>query len=419
MTNSTHLLPDLIPSAEAAMQWTLQTRAIACAIVVVLALIADFITKRILLTLIKRTAGKTATQVDDILLESGLFARLAHIAPALVIYLGAPAVLAGTGQLPDVIRTATMIAIMAIVTATISAALNALARIIPSLPRYRHLPIRGITQIVQLLLYLTLTILVLSQLVGKSPAMLLSGLGALSAVMMLIFRDALTGLVAGIQLSANNMLQEGDWLEMPAFGADGDVIEISLTTVKVQNWDKTISTIPTYALITNSFKNWRGMSESGGRRIKRAIHIDMTSVRFSSPEMIEKYRRMQLLRPYIEKKLQEIKAYNAEHQIDESESVNGRRITNLGTFRAYLVAYLRNHPMINQEMTFLVRHLAPTDHGIPIEVYVFSSDKVWANYEAIQADIFDHILAIIPEFGLRVFQQPTGADLQQLRTPLA
>jgi miniconductance mechanosensitive channel len=255
--------------------------------------------------------------------------------------------------------------------------------------------------------------------VGKSPAMLLSGLGALSAVMMLIFRDALTGLVAGIQLSANNMLLEGDWLEMPAFGADGDVIEISLTTVKVQNWDKTISTIPTYALITNSFKNWRGMSESGGRRIKRAIHIDMTSVRFSSPEMIEKYRRMQLLRPYIEKKLQEIKAYNAEHQIDESESVNGRRITNLGTFRAYLVAYLRNHPMINQEMTFLVRHLAPTDHGIPIEVYVFSSDKVWANYEAIQADIFDHILAIIPEFGLRVFQQPTGADLQQLRTPLA
>jgi miniconductance mechanosensitive channel len=416
MTNTLDLIQHALPTAEAAQHWSPVKRLLAIALTLLAAAVADFVTKRILLALIRRAAAKTKTRADDIMVEHGVFARLAHLAPALVIYIFAPVVLSGWGEFPEMIRTATMIAILTIAATTIGATLNALTRILQGLPNYRTLPIRGITQIIQLLLYVTLAILILSLLMDKSPAILLSGLGALTAVGMLVFKDPLLGLMAGIQLSANRMLQEGDWLEMPSFGADGDVIEISLTTVKVQNWDKTISTVPTYALISNSFKNWRGMSESGGRRIKRAIHIDMTSVSFASADMIEKYSRMQLLGDYIEKKDAEIKNYNQTHNIDESLSVNGRRITNLGTFRAYLIAYLHNHPMINKEMTFLVRHLAPTDHGIPIELYVFSSDKAWANYEAIQADIFDHILAVIPEFGLRVFQRPTGADFQQLGT---
>jgi miniconductance mechanosensitive channel len=231
---------------------------------------------------------------------------------------------------------------------------------------------------------------------------------------MLVFKDSILGLVGGIQLTANNMVHIGDWIEMPKYGADGDVIDISLTTVKVQNWDKTISAIPAYALISDSFKNWRGMSESGGRRIKRSINIDMNTVKLCDPMMLDKFRRIEHIAEYIDAKQSEIDEYNAAANIDNTEMVNGRRMTNVGTFRAYVVAYLKNHPKINQNMTFLVRQLKPTECGLPIEIYVFSSDKVWANYEAIQADIFDHILAVIPEFGLRVFQNPTGSDFSRL-----
>jgi len=206
----------------------------------------------------------------------------------------------------------------------------------------------------------------------------------------------------------------GDWIEMPKYGADGDVIDVTLHTVKVQNWDKTITTIPAYALISDSFRNWRGMSESGGRRIKRAVNIDMTSVRFCTDEMLERFEKFQLIGDYIKGKRAEIAEYNAEQGIDTSELVNGRRLTNIGTFRAYMAAYLRSHPNIHNDMTFLIRHLPPGEHGLPIEIYVFSNDQVWANYEAIQADIFDHILAVIPLFDLRVFQRPSGSDLQSI-----
>jgi miniconductance mechanosensitive channel len=212
------------------------------------------------------------------------------------------------------------------------------------------------------------------------------------------------------------MVRRGDWIEMPRHMADGDVVDVSLTTVKVQNWDKTITTIPTYALVSESFKNWRGMSDSGGRRIKRAIHIDVTSVKFCDAEMLERFKRIQFITEYVDRKLEEIGRHNKEHVIDDSLLVNGRHMTNVGTFRAYLVAYLRNHPLINQDMTFLIRQLAPTDRGLPIEIYVFSREQEWASYEAIQADIFDHILAVVPLFDLRVFQAPTGADLRALRS---
>ena len=276
------------------------------------------------------------------------------------------------------------------------------------------LPIKTVVQVLKLILYSVAAIAVISLLIGQSPSLLLGGLGAMTAVLMLIFKDAILGLVAGIQLSANQMVAPGDWIEMPKYGADGDVLEVALTTVKVKNWDKTITTIPTYALITESFKNWRGMSESGGRRIKRAINIDMGSIRFCDEEMLERFSKVQYIAEYLERKRHEISNWNAERNVDASDPLNGRQLTNLGTFRAYVVAYLRNHPVIHQEMTFLVRHLAPTEHGLPIEIYVFSRDQVWSNYEGIQADIFDHILAIAPAFDLRVYQSPTGGDVRDL-----
>jgi miniconductance mechanosensitive channel len=244
--------------------------------------------------------------------------------------------------------------------------------------------------------------------------MLLGGMGAMTAVLMLVFKDPILGFVAGIQLTSNRLLAVGDWIEMPKYGADGSVIEVALTTVKVQNWDMTITTIPTYALISDSFKNWQGMAESGGRRIKRAVYIDLQTIRFCTEEMLERFRKIQYIAAYICEKQTELDEYNRQHGVDQVTLANGRRLTNIGTFRAYVIAYLRHHPMINQNMTFLVRQLAPTSRGLPLEIYVFSKEKRWVNYEAIQADIFDHILAVAPEFDLRVFQEPSGNDLAHL-----
>ena len=242
---------------------------------------------------------------------------------------------------------------------------------------------------------------------------MLSGIGALTAVLLLVFKDTILGFVGGIQLIANDMLRPGDWIEMDKYGADGDVLEISLTTVKVQNWDKTITTIPTYSLISDSFKNWRGMQESGGRRIKRSVYIDVNSIRFCTPEMIQRFKGISRIRDYVEAKEKELQEYNQLHHGDHSSLADGRRMTNVGTFRQYLNAYLRQHPKIHQELTFLIRQLQPTETGLPIEIYVFSNDQVWANYENIQADIFDHIYAILPIFELRPFQSVGGHDLTQ------
>jgi miniconductance mechanosensitive channel len=237
-------------------------------------------------------------------------------------------------------------------------------------------------------------------------------------VLLLVFKDTILGLVASVQLSANNMIRIGDWIEMPSRKADGTVLEITLNTVKVQNWDKTIATIPTYAMVSESFTNWRGMEESGGRRIKRSVNIDMSSVKFCSPEMIEKFKKIHRLKKYISEKMEELELFNKENQIDDSVLVNGRRLTNLGVFRKYVEEYLRHHPKIHQDMTFLVRHLQPSEKGIPIEIYVFSNDQAWANFEGIQADLFDHILAILPEFELRVFQNPSSFNIEQLAKTL-
>ena len=276
----------------------------------------------------------------------------------------------------------------------------------------KKIPIRSFIQVIKVILYFLSAVIVISMLVGKSPAFLIGSLRALAAILMLVFKDPILSFAAGIQLSSNKMVQIGDWIEMPKYGVDGDVIDISLTTVKVQNFDKTIVTIPPYAMVADSFKNWRGMSESGGRRIKRAINIDISSIKFCDEEMLDRFRKIKYISNYIDTKKKELSEFNKKLNIDDSDLVNGRRMTNVGTFRAYVVAYLREHPKISENLTFLVRQLNPGPDGLLLEIYVFCNDTNWVNYEGIQADIFDHILAIIPEFGLKVFQNPTGSDFR-------
>ncbi|MGY4027093.1 mechanosensitive ion channel family protein [Aeromonas rivuli] len=282
-------------------------------------------------------------------------------------------------------------------------------------PVGKTLPLRGIFQGVKLMGSILVGIVMLALLMGKSPVILFSGLGAMTAVLMLVFKDPILGLVAGIQLSANSMLNVGDWLQMDKYGADGEVIDIGLTTVKVSNWDKTITTIPTYALISDSFKNWQGMTEAGGRRIKRCVNIDITSVRFLEHDELLKLSHAKLLAPYLSRKEQELSRYNQQLAGELATPINGRHLTNLGTFRAYLQAYLQAHASIRKDMTLMVRQLAPTPDGVPLEIYCFTSTTAWAEYEGIQADIFDHLFAVIGEFYLRLHQTPTGHDLRSLQ----
>ncbi len=385
----------------------LAERAIHLAIVLVIAYLANLITKKLILKAVNRVIQTTRTQWDDILMRRHVFTMMSHLVPAIIIYAFAPGFIINM-QLLAIIY---MIIVGLLV---LNAFLNSVIDIYRTYEFARRVPIRGFMQVVKLIAAIAAGIIIIGLIVDKDPTNILTGFGAMTAVLMLIFKDAILGFVAGIQLSANNMVHIGDWIDMPKYGADGDVIDITLTTVKVQNWDKTIATIPAYSLISDSFKNWRGMSESGGRRIKRSINLDMNTIRFCDEQMIEKFRHIQFIAEYIDAKKREIDEHNVAANVDDSELVNGRRMTNVGTFRAYVIAYLKNHPMINRDMTFLVRQLQPTENGLPIEIYVFSSDKVWASYEAIQADIFDHILAAIPNFGLRVFQNPTGSDFTRL-----
>lgn len=386
---------------------------IILAMLVVLAIIANYLAKRFILKMVEHFATRSRTEWDDVLVKRKFFRRLSYFAPALVIYLMS-SVLFENDKAILVTQRIAEIYMLFVAIFTIDSFLSSVVDIYHNYDSSGKFPVRIIAQVAKILLFTIIGIIILSTVIGQSPAFFIGGLGAMAAVLMLIFKDPILGLAAGIQLSANKMVRVGDWIEMPKYGADGDVIDISLTTVKVQNWDKTIITIPTFALVSEGVKNWRGMSESGGRRIKRSIYIDMTSVKFCTQEMIEKFSSIQYLSNYVLDKKKELSDFNEQRNIDNTVLVNGRRMTNLGTFRAYLVSYLRDHPRINKNLTFLVRQLDPGPTGLPIEIYVFSSDQVWANYESIQADIFDHILAVIPEFDLRVYQNPTGSDFQNL-----
>jgi len=369
-------------------------------------------TLKVLLPKLTKFTESSQNRWDNVFIEKKVFRYLAHLVPATLFYSFGPMILDKHPVSAAAIQHVASLYIILVLLFAVNATLNAGLAIYQQFPISQRFPLKGFVQAFKIILFLAGGILVLSILTGKSPLVFFSGLGAMTAVVMLIFKDAILGFVAGIQLTANNMVRKGDWIEMPQFGADGDVLDVSLTTVKVQNWDKTITSIPAYALISHSFKNWRGMQESGGRRIKRAIYIDMNSIRFCDDEMLQRFFRIHLIRDYLERKQADLVKYNQSQGIDPSCPVNGRRLTNIGTFRAYVEAYLKHHPKIHQGMTFLVRQLNPGENGLPLEIYVFSNDQVWANYEAIQSDIFDHLLAALPEFDLHVFQNPTGADLR-------
>jgi len=359
---------------------------------------------------VKRTHAKWG----EIIVQRKVLYKIAHVAPALVIYFSSTYLFPESDQLIVGIKTVTLAYIALVVAWFINSFLSASVDIYQFYEISRHRPIKGYIQALRLLVTIVAGIFILSILMNRSPWGLISVLGGLTAVLILVFKDAILGFVASIQLISNQMVARGDWIQMDKYGADGDIIDISLTTVKVRNWDKTITTIPTYALVSDSFKNWRGMQETGGRRIKRSLHIDMNTIKFCTDEMLERFGGFQHLIEYLKSKKDEIYEFNKKLGFDMTQKINGRRLTNVGVFRAYVELYLRNHPKIHQGLTFLIRHLQPTAQGLPIEIYVFTNDTVWANYESIQSDIFDHVLAAVPEFDLRVFQNPAGTDFQHL-----
>ncbi len=391
-------------------------RGIAFIVLLCLSVIAAFIAKRYIASTLTYFISKSKTSWNEAVLRQRVVNRLVYLAPAVVIYVLSPIALEGLESFITIVKSGLLIYMIIVVMLVLIAMLNTVEDIYQNFRASKEFPIKGFIQVLKILLYFLVAIFVISILLNKTPVYLLSGIGALAAVMMLVFRDAILGFVAGIQLAANKMVAVGDWIEMPKYGANGDVLEVALTTVKVQNWDKTITTIPTYTLISESFKNWRGMDDSGGRRIKRSLNIDISCIRFCDENMLKRFSKIQYISDYIKGKQKELEEFNQSTNVDNDSLVNGRRMTNVGIFRAYVFSYLKNHSAINQHMTFLVRQLSPSPIGLPIEIYVFSKDKNWANYEALQADIFDHILAVVPEFDLRVYQSPTGADLRMLNT---
>lgn len=362
----------------------------------------------------KTIAAKTSTDLDDIVIASGFFKYIALLFPGYFVYSLCENLVGSQYFLGRFTILMAKLWLLLFIVFALNSLMDSLVQIYQKFNISKNLPIRTFIQVIKLLIILAGIIISISMLMGKSPAMIISGLGAMTAVLMLVFKDPIMGFVAGIQLSANDMLAVGDWLEMPKYNADGDVIDITLTTVKVQNWDKTITTIPTYALISDSFKNWRGMFDSGGRRIMRSLNFDMNSVVFLTPEDIKRLSKAQLISSYITNKITEIEEYNTKNKMDPSSPANGRKLTNLGTFRAYIVEYLKNHPGINQNMTAMVRQLQPTPEGIPLQIYAFTSTTVWVKYEGIQSDIFDHLIAVAGEFNLKIFQIPSGNDLQKI-----
>ena len=404
---------------------------------ILLAWATNAVARRVFLRLVQRVASRTQSTWDDRLVERRVFHKLANVAPALVTYVGigwalgvGPELLAdapgldlqatsreGLALAGAILVRRVSLAWVVIVLGTVAGGvLHALNDIYTeSYAEAKSHPIKGYLQVVSLVLYVMAGILVVSILADLNPVVFLSGFGAIMAIVMLVFKDTILSLVASIQIMSNNMISLGDWVEMPQANADGDVIDIALHTVKIQNWDKTISSIPTHKFISESFQNWRGMTESGGRRIKRAIHIDMSTIHFLSNEEVAKLSRFEFLHDYLHAKKKELDVANAREGPSEGVVPDQRRLTNVGTFRAYVLHYLHNHPTIHQDLTLLVRQLQPGPQGLPLEIYCFSNDTNWGNYENVQSDIFDHLIATLPEFGLEAFQEPAGSDLKALR----
>lgn len=384
-------------------------------ILFMLAWLSNAVVKRMLVRGIMKALRATEIGRTNEIAKSSVIARLANVIPALVLSVG----IVWVPEVPEVVVAIIQNVANAFVILTVALAINGALTLINTIYEKKpdsHLkPIKGYIQVIKIVIYLVSAILIIAALIDRSPVILLSGIGAMAAVLMLVFQDTLLSLVASMQISSNDIVRVGDWVEMPALNADGDVIDIALHTVKVQNWDKTITTIPTRRFITDSFKNWRGMQDSGGRRIMRNILLDQQSIGFLSDEDKARLSRFRLLRDYLESKQKEIDDWNQSLEDEGKEPANTRRITNIGTFRAYILNYLKHHQRIHQDMTMMVRQLAPTSDGLPLQVYGFTNTTAWVDYEAIQSDLFDHLLSILPEFGLRVYQHPSGVDLRSLR----
>ncbi len=387
----------------------MSTLLVGCLIILIISSIGYYLAKYQVLVFVHKFVIKTKNTWDDLLIEHNVFSRFAFLIPLLLLLFLTPIFLPVGTILSTSLTVLAKIALSFQIARSVSAILNVIRSLYQRKARERYLPLSSTIQVIKLVIYLVATILAISFILDKSPIYLLSGLGALTAVLLLVFQDTIKGLVASIQISANKMVAPGDWIEIPNYGADGDVIDIGLNTVKVKNFDNTVTTVPTYALINGSFKNWRGMLNSGGRRIKRTIILDINSIAFYQNGQIEKLKEISLLKNYLQKKSDEITSSLQANNLP-GDNINSRQLTNVGTFRAYMEAYLHSHEKIHHNMTCMVRQLAATEAGLPLEVYCFSNDQNWQNYEGIQADIFDHLFAMIPIFNLRVFQHPTGHD---------
>lgn len=373
----------------------------------ILAKVAHYIANKLIVRTVERIVERTKSGYDDYMVNRKLFSRASYLVPAIIIYTFIDFIYEDMGKIYAILHNLISAYFIWIVILMIDSLLKVVQDVYEAQPYSKDRPIKGYLQGLNLVFILIAILTTVSIIFNVKLTAVFTGLGAIAAVLLLIFKDTILGFVASIQLSVNNMVRPGDWIVMPSHNADGNVLEMTLNTVKIQNWDKTISTVPTYALVSESFINWRGMVESGGRRIKRSISIDMKTVKFCTPKMIEKFRKVKYLREYIDDKLVELEEFNRQFDVDDSSLINGRKLTNLGVFRKYLEIYLKNHPKVNTDMTLLVRQLQPNEKGLPLEIYVFSADQRWAYYEGIQSDIFDHILAVISEFELKVFQFPS------------
>ncbi len=373
-----------------------------------------WVSRKVIVKVFTRISRKTDAKWDDIFVKHKVFHQVAHLVPVLLIEYGHKFILRDFEDLWPRIDHLVLAYLYGVIAALINAILNALKDILVHTSLFKDKPVASYVQLAKIVNYFIAGVLIISVLLGKDPLYFFTALGAASAVLLLIFKDTILGFVASIQMSANDMVRVGDWVTMEKYGADGDVEEINLTTVKVRNFDLTITTIPTYAFITDSFRNWRGMQQSGGRRIKRSIKVNKNSIKYCTSEMLNQYAKIELIKDYIKERQAEIEAYNAGKGVDKTVAINGRNLTNVGVFRKYMELYLAKNERINHDMTLMVRHLPPTETGLPIEIYAFSASKIWDEYEAIMADIFDHILAAVPYFELTLFQNPSGSDFREL-----
>ncbi len=371
------------------------------------------ITRKVLRKVVGKFFRKTPTRWDDLLIKHKLFPAIASLVSVLILTATVPAIFQDFPQLQPFLEKAVEVYFLFIILRIIVVFLKGSEEYLSESELFMEKPIASYFQLGRLILYVTVFILGLSILLGKSPFYFLGAFGAMTAVLLLVFKDTILGLVASIQISTNDMIRVGDWVEMPQYNADGDVVAINLNTVKVVNWDKTITTVPTYYFITDGFKNWRGMQQSGGRRIKRTIHLSTASIRFVDEELRTSFQKFHIIGDYMKDRQAEIEKYNSKHTFDTTALINGRRMTNIGVFRSYVESYLKNHPEINQDMTLLVRQQEATAFGLPIEVYCFTKSVDWLVYEEVQSDIFDHLFAAALYFDLEIFQSPTGTDISK------